>query len=73
MMITNQEEILAGKPAFEKQADTFGVKIKRYHADNGIFSKQTFRSEIKDTNQNITFYGVVSHHQIQFLKEKFKL
>ena len=44
MKSTSQEENLAGKPAFERWADTFIVKIKRYHADNGIFSKQSFRS-----------------------------
>ena len=41
---TNQEENLAGKPAFEIWADTFGVEIKRYHEDNVRFSKQAFRS-----------------------------
>ena len=46
MRSTSQEEIVAGKSAFERWADTFGVKIKRYHADNVIFSKQDFRSEI---------------------------
>ena len=44
MRSTSQEENLAGKPAFERWADTFIVKIKRYHADNGIFFKQSFRS-----------------------------
>ena len=47
---TNQEDTLAGKSAFEIWSATFGVKIKRYHADNGQFSEQTFRPEIEDTN-----------------------
>ena len=46
MRSTSQEGKLAGKSAFEIWADTFGVKVKIYHADNGIFSKQSFRSEI---------------------------
>ena len=66
-----QKENLAGKSAFEIWADTFGFKIERYHSDNGIFSKQVFRSDIKKafrseidyTNQNITFCGVGYHHQ----------
>ena len=37
MRITSQEENLAVKSAFERWADTFGVKIKRYHAENGRF------------------------------------
>ena len=63
MRITSQEENLAVKSAFERWANTFGVKIKIYHAENGRFSKQAFRSEIEDTNQNINFCGVGSHHQ----------
>ena len=43
MRRTRQEENLAGKPAFEIWAATFGVKIKRYQTDNGIFSEQPFR------------------------------
>ena len=44
-------------------ADLTEVEIKRYHADNVRFLKQAFRSEIEDTNHNITFCGVGSHHQ----------
>ena len=73
MIRTNQEKNLAGQPAFEKWAHTFGAKIKIYHADNGRFSKQAFISKIENTNQNITFCGVGSHHKMQFLKEKTKI
>ena len=34
---TIQEETLSGKSDFERWADTFGVKIHRYYADNGRF------------------------------------
>ena len=44
MRSTTQEENLAGKISFERWADTFGVEIKIYHADNVRFSKQAFRS-----------------------------
>ena len=70
MRSTSQEENLAGKSDFERWADTFGVKIKRYHADNGRFSKQAFISEIEDTNQNITFCGVGYHHQNAIFERK---
>ena len=43
MIITNQWETLAGKSAFEIWATTFGVKIKKYHADNEIFDEKPFR------------------------------
>ena len=38
IIITIQEDTLSGKEYFEIWASTFGVKINRYHADNGIFS-----------------------------------
>ena len=43
MRRTRQEETLVGKAAFERWAATFGVKIHRYHADNGRFSEELFR------------------------------
>ena len=42
---------------------TFEVKIKRYHAYNGIFAEQYFRSSIDNANQTITFCGFGYHHQ----------
>ena len=39
---------------------------------NGRFSKQYFRSEIEDANQNITFCGVGSHHQNENFKRKIQ-
>ena len=62
MRITIQEENLSVKPEFEIWADTFGGKIHRYHAENGIFAEQPFRSSIEDSNQIITSCGVGSHH-----------
>ena len=70
MRITPQEEILAGKTAFERWADTFGVKINRYHSDHGNFSEKPFRSAIEDANQTITFLGVGSHHENVIFERK---
>ena len=63
MRNTSQEDNLSVKVAFEIWDTTFGVKFKRYHTDNGIFSKQPFRSAIEDTNHTITFCEVGSHHK----------
>jgi hypothetical protein len=32
------DEVLAAKKTFEATADSHGIRIKRYHADNGIFA-----------------------------------
>ena len=60
---TRQEGTLAVKSTFEIWAEIFGVKMKIYHADNGIFSEQPFRSAIEDDNQNIIFCGFGYIHQ----------
>ena len=51
------------KHAFEKYAATFGVKIQKYHANNGAFNTQVFKEIITTANQTITFSGVDAHHQ----------
>ena len=70
MISTRQEQTLAGKPAFERLASTFGIKIKIYHADNGNIYEQPFRSAIEDANQTITFFWVGSHHQNASVERK---
>ena len=70
--IKRQDENFAGESAFEIWAATFGVKMNRYHADNGIFSEQTFRSEIEYANRTIKFCGVRSHHQNYIVEKKIQ-
>ena len=71
--ITIQEEALAVKSAFEIWAENFGLKINKYHSDNGRFDEQYFRSEIEDSNQTITFCVVGYHHQNVIVERKIKL
>ena len=44
-----------------------------YHADNGRFSGQPFRSAIEYSNQTITFCGVRSHHQNAIVESKIQI
>ena len=73
IIITTQYLTLSGNTSFERWAAIFGVKFCRYHADNVIFSEYPSRSEIEDSNQTITFYGVGYHHQNAIVERKFKL
>ena len=70
MRSTTQDENLAVKSAFEIWAAPFGVKVKRYHTDNGKFAEKTFRSDIEDSNNTITFCGVRYHHQSSIFEIK---
>ena len=57
------ESTLAAKAAYERHAQTFGVNVRKYHADNGRFADQSFQEEINKHNQSIQFCGVGTHHQ----------
>ena len=57
------ESTLQAKEVFESDALARGVKVKRYHADNGRYADPDFVSDCKVKHQKITFCGVGAHHQ----------
>ena len=67
------EQTLEAKYAFEKLAATYGVKIKRYHADNGHFACKGFREAVAEAGQKITFCGVGAHHQNGIIENQIGL
>jgi hypothetical protein len=60
---TGAEEAIVAKRHFEHLASTHNRTIKRYHADNGVFTTKLFRDACQAQNQNLTFCGVDAHHQ----------
>jgi hypothetical protein len=56
-------ETIQAKRLFEKDASQYGITVKHYHADNGIFDTQQFLEEIDKHHQTIEFCGVGAHHQ----------
>ncbi len=56
-------ETTQAKLAFERYANTFGIQITHYHADNGRFSDNDWRQDILLKGQRLTFSGVGAHHQ----------
>lgn len=60
---TGAEEAIVAKRHFEHLASTHNRTIKRYHADNGVFTIKLFRDACQAQNQNLTFCGVDAHHQ----------
>ncbi len=55
------DETLAAKLAFKQYAAEYGVKILRYHCNNGRFHDNAFQQECHDTGQQLTFCGVNAH------------
>lgn len=56
-------ETLRAKMKFERFAAGFGVKIKKYHGDNGVFAANEFRDHVQQHGQSLEFSGVGAHHQ----------
>ena len=57
------EETVESKHAFEAYAASHGVRIKKYHADNGAFNTRLFKESVIAAHQQIDFCGVYVHHQ----------
>ena len=56
-------DTIRSKRKFEREALQCGVSIQKYHADNGIFTKQEFTEELENDNQYLSLSGVGAHHQ----------
>ena len=46
-----------------QEAMGYGVELKCFHTDNGIFKSKAFVEALKDSYQMITKSGVGAHHQ----------
>ena len=57
------EETIEAKRAFEQYAENRGVRVQAYHADNGIFKAKKWVKECRQRKQDLTFAGVIAHHQ----------
>ncbi len=60
--ITSQETVEA-KQAFEIFVKQHGVRILRYHCDNGRFANNTFKKACESARQRLTFCGINAHFQ----------
>jgi hypothetical protein len=60
---TNALETLEAKHEFERFAQSCGVQIRHYHADNGRFAESVWKDDIQKKGQQLTFSGVGAHHQ----------
>ena len=63
LQIVLAQTLSEAKRAFEGKAGRYGVAIKHYHADNGIFEAREFQETIFTDGQTISFCGVNAHHQ----------
>ena len=66
------DQTLAAKQTFESHADSCGVTVKSYRADNGTFAKKLFRDAIKAARQRIDFCAVGTHNQNGIIERAFQ-
>ena len=59
----NDTETFNAKLTFDREAQSQGVVIKRYHTDNGIFNSSEFMEELSKNQQKIRFSGAGASHQ----------
>jgi len=64
------EETLEAKQSYEAHADTFGVTVQKYRADNGRFADTIFQHHAQQAGQLISYAGVGSHHQNGIAEKK---
>ena len=57
------QDTLQAKESFERYCESFGVKVKQYHADNGRFAENAFINDARRQGQTITYCGVNAHFQ----------
>jgi hypothetical protein len=67
------DETLEGKQAFEKYSEERGVRIRGYHADNGIFKANKWVLACRTKGQSLTFAGVNAHHQNGMAERRIRL
>ena len=66
------EQTLAAKISFESNAESCGVKIKSYRADNGRFAEKSFRDAVVGAQQEIDYCAVGAHHQNGVIERHFQ-
>ena len=59
----NAETTVKAKEVFERIAHSYGIHVKHYHCDNGLFDTKKFRTSIQIAKQTISFCEVNAHHQ----------
>jgi len=56
-------ELIKAKVAFEEFAESCGIRVSHYHADNGRLADNAFINDAKKQGQSISYCGVNAHHQ----------
>jgi len=70
MTSLNSEQMMAAKEMYGQIAQTYGVSVCGYRADNGRFADKEWRQDCDEQCQSLTFCGVGAHHQNGIAKKR---
>ena len=56
-------DIVRSKELYEQNAMELGVKVKKYHGDNGIFKSRAYKDNLELRHQEMSYSGVGAHGQ----------
>ena len=65
-------EYIEAKSEYERMVATFGIRVKKFHTDNGIFTEKGFKSDVSDNYQTISYCGVGVHFQNRIAEAAIK-
>ena len=54
-------DTVRNKELYEQKVGEYGVEIKSYRGDNGVFKSQVFQDDINKRNQLLAFSGFGTH------------
>jgi len=63
MTSLSSEQTMAAKATYEQIAQTYGISIHGYQADNGWFADKEWKQDCNEQHQDLTFCGFGAHHQ----------
>ena len=56
-------EALRAKREFEREMESMGVTVVKYHTDNGVFTAREYQDKLAELHQDMTLSGTGAHHQ----------
>ena len=56
-------DTVRSKELFELHAWDMGIKIKKYHGDNGVFQAKAYKDDLNKRHQEMSYSGVEAHGQ----------
>ena len=72
MQDTTGESTIEAKNAYESILQSYGHRVRAYHADNGRYAENMFVQDVKDKGQRLSYCGVGSHHQNGIAERRIK-